>query len=434
MTTSAGSESAVGPDAVEAAISVGLGRKLRGSKLPACLGRILGRSPLQRHLFHLANLGIRRCALVFGAGPDAGAAERECRRQLAELPLGAMSVTFQHAGDGPVPGAAGRPGQVILVCGGAVYDPRLYRSVWESPSPVWVVDRSETGIGLAKLPSKSVAERGLEVDEDGRFAAAVDTGSCGADELLPVQALPTYLPGLRRHLPPYWCTLRTDADLKRAGRLILDSAQKGVLDFPARFLHPAPEDLFTRGLARTRVTPNQITVFTALLAFAATYLLATQSFGWGLAIALLVNVLDGVDGKLARVKLQTSRSGDRLDHILDVTFEFSWYLGLGWGLAQTTGHWLPLHLGAGLIAVMVASRALSGAYRLLTGRQIHDHRSFDRAFRLVAGRRNVYVVILVVGLVAGRLDWAFYAAFGWGVATLFVYIARTLMALAAKSG
>ena len=369
--------------------------------------------------------------------------EQECRRQLTEMPLGDTRVVFRHAADREVTSSlADGPRQIMLVRGEAVYDPRLYRWVWESPAPAWVVDRCEKGgsegavelrpIGLAKLDSRSLPD-GLSELGEGVFGAASNGEDCPTDRMLIVDELATYLPDLRRHLRPYWCLLRTAEDRKRAGHHILDSAQKGVLDFPARFLHPMPENLLARSVARTPITPNQITVFTGMVAFAATYLFATGSFGWGLATAFLVNVLDGVDGKLARVKLQATRYGDRLDHILDVAFEFSWYVGLGWGLLQAPGHRLPLQVGVGMVGVMAASRAVSGIYKLLSGRQIHDHRSFDRAFRLVAGRRNIYTVILLVGLVAGRLEEAFYLSFGWGVATLLVYVARTIVPLAARS-
>lgn len=428
---------------IVAAIAGGLERKLPGSGLPVSLRRILGRSPLQRHLYHLAEIGVERCVVFLDGQPAERDVEHELRRQLAEVPLGGMRVIFVHDdGPGGIPGSVGRPAEVLLVRSEGVYDPRLYRRILALPSPTWLVDRAREGegagedavrpIGLAKLDGGSLPDRVAEIRK-AHFGAAVGVEACAADPRLVVRDLPAYVPDLRRHLRPYWCVLRTAEDRKRAERMILDAAQKGVLDFPARFLHPAPENLCVRWIASTPVTPNQLTVFTGLVAFAATYLFATQSFGWGLAIALIVNVLDGVDGKLARVKLQASPFGDRLDHLLDVTFELSWYVGLGWGLLQATGHRLPLQLGVGLVGVMLGARAVSGFYKRLTDRQIHDHRPFDRAFRLVAGRRNIYMLVLLVGLAAGHLEEAFYVTFGWGVATLLVYMARTLGALATRS-
>lgn len=431
-------EPPAGRDHTDAVVLVSLQPRYPGSRWPVGLEPILGRSPIQRHLVHLARLGVRHCTLLLGEGPDPQEVEHECRRQAAEVALDAMSVDCRRAGDAAsAPLIADPPGHIVITPAEAVYDPRLYRTVWESPAAVWLVDRPPEGdrhsggqlrpIGLAKLAAPAAPADSLIQRATADFERTMAPEGREPDEQLAVRAMPTYLPDLRRHLPVYWCAIRTESDRERASHLILDAAQKGVLDFPARFLHPVPENLLTRACAGTPISPNQITVFTGALAFTGTYLFATQWFGWGLAIALLVNVLDGVDGKLARVRLQTSRAGDRLDHFLDVTFEFSWYLGLGWGLLQATGRPLPLQLGVGLIGVMIASRALSGVYRLRTGRQIHDDRAFDRAFRLVAGRRNIFVLMLVVGLAAGRLPEAFSLAFGWGAATALVYLTRIAM-------
>ncbi|RMH20637.1 MAG: CDP-alcohol phosphatidyltransferase family protein, partial [Gemmatimonadetes bacterium] len=244
----------------------------------------------------------------------------------------------------------------------------------------------------------------------------------------PVDALDPYLPDLRRSLRPYWSVVRSGVERRRAARAIMDSAQKGVLDLPARYLHPPFENFLAARLSATPVTPNQITVLTAILAFTATYLFATGGYGWALVLALVTNVLDGVDGKLARVKLKTSRFGDLLDHTLDVTFEFTWYLALGWGLSGGDLR-APLFLvGPALILVMLGTRAVSGVYKSLTGRQIHDHTAFDRAVRLVAGRRNIYVMLLLGGYLMDRMAEAFVLCLVWGIVTLAVYKVRAFMA------
>ncbi len=334
-------------------------------------------------------------------------------RLIAEVPLGDMRVSICHD-------EKFKAEDVVMVAGEAVYDPRLYRYAVESSGPVILVDGGAQ-IGLEKTGSGK------------REAGSVEKESGGG--LVPVDSLPSYLPNMRRDLRPYWRRLKAREDYLQAERMIMDSAQKGILDFPARYLHPIPEDYLAALLSRTAITPNQITVFTGLLAFVTTYLFAVQSYGWGLAIALVVNVLDGVDGKLARVKLLSSKFGDRLDHVLDVTFEFAWYVALGWGLSQGAGGMLPLYLSFGLIAIMLGTRAVSGAYTATTGRQIHDHTAFDRGFRLVGGRRNVYIIMLLAGLLLGSVGAAFYAVVGWGVVTLAVFKVRAVMAfLGRESG
>lgn len=399
------------------AVLVGLGPVPTGSEVPVGLDPILGRSPFQRHLYHLSRLGFERVVVVSdGADPVDAAVAGECRRQQAELGTSLdIEVCARDASVQDAVGPAAAPSEAVLVVSGAaIFDPRLYAVVAEAAEPAWIVDQV-VPIGLARLIRSQLDD--LE-PADGRV---IDVGQ-----------LPAYLPDQRRTLRPYWTPITNAEDQARAADFLIGATQKGVLDFPARYLHPIPEDRLTRWLAPTPITPNQITVLTGVLGFAATYLFATGAFGPALALALLVNVLDGVDGKLARVKLLTSRFGDRLDHVLDVTFEFSWYLGLGWGLMSLTGERWPLVAGFALIAIMLGCRAVSGIYKALSGRQIHDHTAFDRAVRLVAGRRNIYVLILVAGWAVGSLGGAFRVTLGWGAATLAVYVARTIMAAAGR--
>lgn len=410
-----------------------------GSGRPAALRPILGRSPLQRHAIHLARLGVRR--LVVLADGDGEGLATACRAQLADAPTGEMAVTVAA---GPEEGRAalaadagdGEGGMALRLRAEGVYDPRLYRRIARESAPAWLADSSDRqGAGVPNGP----ASRGRRGAGEAPGLRPIGLAAVPAERALegpapdargrplPVDEMPTYLPALRRHLRPYWVVVETDADRAWAADRIMDSAQKGILDFPARYLHPPVEDFCTRRLAPTFVTPNQITVFTGVIGFTGTWLFATGAYGLALLLALFTNVLDGVDGKLARVKLQTSRFGDRLDHTLDISFEFSWYVALGWGLAGGDASAAPFRVGLALVAVMVGCRAISGVYKLISGRQIHDHRAFDRAFRLVAGRRNIYVLVLVAGVLIGRMEATFGACLAWAAATLTVYLARTTM-------
>ncbi|MDT8436186.1 MAG: CDP-alcohol phosphatidyltransferase family protein [Gemmatimonadota bacterium] len=380
---------------------------------PLALAPILGRSAFQRHLHHLGRIGIRRV----GVRGEADIAGDELRRQAAALGDRAPAIVTEDFG-GPV------EEDVLVVQADAVFDPRLYDALAAADGPAVLVDDRGAGdrpvrVGLART----------------RGPVPSGAGGTGRDGPGPAEIrlseLPAYLPALRRELPPWWRHLHGSEDLHAAADRLIDATQKGVLDFPARYLHPAPENALTRRLAGTPVTPNQITLVTGVLGFAAAGLFAAGRFGTGLVLAAFVNVLDGVDGKLARVKLLASRFGDRLDHTLDVSFEFAWYLGIGWGLRGAGGP-DPLALAGLLIATMLACRGVSGLYRLAAGRQIHDHTAFDRAFRLVAGRRNIYVVVLLTGWAAGAVGPAFRVCVAWAIGTLAVYVVRTAMAAAGR--
>ncbi len=388
----------------------------------AALVPILGRSALQRHIHALRRHGVD--AIHIRDVQDDGRALdpwlAAASRQIEQWP-GACSRSGLIPWN---PGAHSADGPIIVVRGDAVYDARLYAELSAAPGPLQLTDGGRP-IGLAKL---NVA---AHTPAAGSSLLADPLTGGPAAPRRELGELPRSIAALRRHLTPYWTPVASATDRSQAKRLILDAAQKGVLDFPARFLHPWPENRLAEWAANRRLTPNQITIVSAVIGFVATYLFAVQAFGAALGCAVLAGILDGVDGKLARIKLLSSPFGDRLDHTLDVSFEFSWYIALGWGLtAAGADH--ALVTGFAILALMIAARALSGVYLALTGYQIHDHTTFDRAVRLIAGRRNIYVVILVIGYFAGALAGAFELVLWWAAATVGVYAARIGVALVTR--
>jgi phosphatidylglycerophosphate synthase len=420
------------PDAFPAptvAVLLGLEPQDGGGRSPTswnALLPILGRSPFQRQLRHLSDVGVRRFVVPLGAtGEAAGAVERLCREQARQILRVQADLSFVSP-DGALEATGASEGEpVVLTAAASIIDPRIYREAIGAGRAVWMGD---AGAGVPGEPA-TVGLRVMAIASlpaGGPLPANPFRGA--ADEALLVDDMEAYIPDMRSTLRPFWLTVRNDEDRARAGRLFMRMAQKGTLDLPARYLHPPFENFFARLLAPTPITPNHVTVVTAFTGFYVTYLFATGSYGLGLILALITNVLDGVDGKLARVRLQSSRFGGMLDHTLDVTFEFSWYLGLGWGLGDGDATSTPFLMAVALILVQLGARGVSGIYMSVTGRQIHDHTAFDRAVRLVAGRRNIYVMFLVAGYLVGDVSGAFTLCFAWAVGTLLLYIGRTLFA------
>ena len=97
---------------------------------------------------------------------------------------------------------------------------------------------------------------------------------------------------------------------------------KGASDLLAHYVHRPIENRVVLYLMKTRVTPNQVTVLTNILAYVVTVL---YLFGYllpGSLLSFVVGLMDGIDGKLARAKNMTSRLG-KMEHAFDLLFEFS---------------------------------------------------------------------------------------------------------------
>ena len=413
----------------DAVLVIDCQRSLSETDLPFALEKFLGRSALQRNIRQLAQQGTKHCVIAVKNAQELGVVGKIAEEQLSEIDARKMSCHLVAFDTLKYMDEAAWGLDVVFVNGNSVFDDRLFDAVFRSTAPSTTVAGPEgKAVGLVKLPNDDLC-RILQSDHqdltmrngDLRGLRAIDTDS-----------VPHYVASMRRIFPPYWHELENSEDLKAAADKVMDAAQKGVLDFPARYLHPLPENFLTRLAAGTSITPNQITVFSAVLAFIGTYLFATESYFAALSLALIAGILDGVDGKLARVKLLSSPFGDRLDHTLDVTFEFSWYIAIAWGLSQTHSDPSLFGLGFFMIGIMLTARALSGSYLYLTGHQIHDHTAFDRMVRLFAGRRNIYVLVLLVGYLMGNLLSSFYVVVAWGLATASIYLMRNAVAIMQK--
>lgn len=324
---------------------------------------------------------------------------------------------------------------------GVVLDERAVAAVLSAPTPAlltWDAARPGSGgverldaltwaVGFMTVPGKllrdTVATLGdWDLASTLLHAAAADTATVRIE----FGTLPVYAPGRRRDVPMAWALPQTDAEAAAAGEILLAAAQKGVLDWPAWLVHPPIENALTRLLAPTRVTPNAVTLFTAGLGLLAGLSLATGWLWSGLVLALICGPLDGVDGKLARLRQEFSRWGD-LEHVLDKVLEYGWYLCAAWWFAGQGAGGLAWAVAA-LIIVPALAEAIQGEFfRRMTGMQLDDAGPTERRIRLVAGRRNTFLWAWLGFALAGAwfqgfVFLAIYSVLTTGVAQWRFYV------------
>jgi 1L-myo-inositol 1-phosphate cytidylyltransferase / CDP-L-myo-inositol myo-inositolphosphotransferase len=134
------------------------------------------------------------------------------------------------------------------------------------------------------------------------------------------------------------------------------------LGFVARRLNkPISVRLTRHVLARSSITPNQITLFAAALGILGCALMATGRYFWvvlGLALEHTQSVLDGCDGELARVRFQQSKLGAWLDTFVDDVLNVLMTAAAGIGVWRAgVGVW-ALAVGLGGAAMLILSNLI----------------------------------------------------------------------------
>jgi phosphatidylglycerophosphate synthase len=233
-----------------------------------------------------------------------------------------------------------------------------------------------------------------------------------------------YIVSMRRHLRPVCFPVPLEQDRRLAERVILDSAQNGTLDLPA-YIHGPIETAIISLLCKTRITPNQITIGGFVIGCSATAAFAVGRSGLAILAALIFGIVDGLDGKQSRVKIETTERG-KWEHHLDYLIENSWWLAIAFHLWRTgqfpnAFYSLALLIGSHLLDEFAKRRA-----KMATGRLLDDITPFDRAFRLIAARRNVYVWILALGFLLNAFPQSYAIICGWAAFSAAVHLLRSV--------
>ena len=163
----------------------------------------------------------------------------------------------------------------------------------------------------------------------------------------------------------------------------------------SRHINRKMSEPVARLLAKTKVTPNQMTL--------AAFGIALMSFfsfiyGHNIIAGLLVqlsSVVDGIDGSLARLKGMTSEFGGFLDSILDRYADILIVMGLTlWSLSHETypGIWIAGFLAiAGIICTSYTRARISPNHRHF----------FDKGLKSLASR-DIRLFLIMLGAVIGQ--------------------------------
>ena len=295
----------------------------------------------------------------------------------------------------------------------AVLDDAAIRWLIENPGNVLA---SEGGKPLALVVDESEREQAAAVLAGAASSYAVHTAASVGER---------YIRKLRRKSAVLALSLR-EVEPRVAERALFAKVYKGVTDLVTKYVWPVPALVVTRAAAAAGIKPNAITFVGFLLMLLASWFFFVGNIAAGLAAGWAMTFLDTVDGKLARVTVTSSRLGNWLDHGTDIIHPPLWWICLAHGLAANdpdrTG--VIIAACATILGCYVIGRVVEVSFHLLFGFNAFLFRRFDSAFRTIVARRNILLLIMMVGLLLGEATQAFVVCAAWSVISTLIQLAR----------
>jgi archaetidylinositol phosphate synthase len=187
-----------------------------------------------------------------------------------------------------------------------------------------------------------------------------------------------------------------------------------------------------RPLARSTITPNQLTTLTLVVALSGAAMLAVggDTAAWGAGLFVLARFMDHFDGELARMKQATSKFGYYYDYVTGALSYAALFLGLGIGYRHgLLGPWaiglgatgasaalISLFLNLGIDKVQDFAEGESVGYPALGGFELED---------------GIYLIAPIAWL--GWLE-PFFIAAGIGATIYTAWTLATLRRLRRRAG
>lgn len=241
-------------------------------------------------------------------------------------------------------------------------------------------------------------------------------GDCASDLLAAILSGDPHrhvIPGEKVPVSPGLPMVVTEKTAKAAEERLMSAlglATQSHDSFMSRSINRRLSRPLSRKAARTKLTANFVTVFNIAIGLAGAFLLAMGGY-WaqllGAVLFLASTILDGVDGEVARLKLQESTLGHYLDISGDNAVHVAVFVGIALGLYRHTNE--TIYLTA--LAVLLAGFALCAfAVQKALGhgpdRRNADH--FTWLTSLLVNRDFAYLV--AVCALTGQLRWFLFGA------------------------
>jgi phosphatidylglycerophosphate synthase len=255
--------------------------------------------------------------------------------------------------------------QLVLMRGDRTYNPSLHRMTqeWVGEEGALALEDGSGPVGIIALSSELALR--LANNHPWQFT--------GIEDIYRWIALRKTLrshsgPALVSVASDKWQPISTPQDCKVADRKLEAWLMKPTDGIFARTNRRISIPI-SRWLIKYPITPNMVTYFTLVVSIASGVFYGLGGY-WnmlvGAILSLAASILDGCDGEVARIKLQSSDFGCWLDSVCDYLYYGFMFAGMAVGFARHTGDRSYLMWGGALLfgAVFTVILAMIGRRRL----------------------------------------------------------------------
>jgi phosphatidylglycerophosphate synthase len=201
---------------------------------------------------------------------------------------------------------------------------------------------------------EGLAPRRIAVGPAGDYAGALWVDAAHARELIgaltlsPESAEQNLVAGWQsaeriRHGDIACHRATTPQERHGAEQMLLRLLVKQTEDSPvSKYIYRPLSRPLTRVLVKTPITPNQVSYIVGLIGVAGCVLTVFPSYAalvWGAALVFISGIIDGCDGEIARLKLQSSLFGAWLDTIIDEVTSVAYFFAIGYHTYQHHPAW-----------------------------------------------------------------------------------------------
>ncbi len=198
----------------------------------------------------------------------------------------------------------------------------------------------------------------------------------------------------------FWLDIDTPEELRRAEELLRQRLVKPRDGLVARYLNRPLSTRLSPLLARTPITPNQVTLASFLLGVLSGLAFAVGqplSMALGGLLAQASSVVDGCDGEVARLKGSASAYGAWFDAVLDRWADAIILMGMAWGAFTATHQWTAWPLGVLAVAGSI----------ILSYSESRYESAFKRPLPVggwqIPAKRDMRLFLVMLGGLAGQI-------------------------------